>query len=232
MIWTTSTLNPKAHLIAAIIALTWFVGTLDQACAAVTSIGIGDFSDPATIDFEASTSGAISGSDSIFTNVGISNVSATGSTFGDIYDLGYGVGKSLFASSPGLAVLSPGDAQPFFTAPTFTLEFTSPQSRFGFSVSDHASMNFLIEFYSGPDSVGQSNVFIPVLDFSTYSFESTIPFDRVEISAGPDGYGLDSIVVDIVPEPSAWVLMLLGCAILGFGHLKRRNNQSSSQGCG
>ncbi len=215
MIRPTFIHHSNTSVIAVMVAVPWIAGSLSNANAAITSIALGDFANPVTIDFESSSTGAISGTDSIFTDAGISSVSAVSPSFGDVYDSWAGVGNALFASGAALAIRSPGDGVFFSSVPTFEFEFIDPIYQFGVSIADHGSMDFHFEFFSNATSVGHSNVNISGGDFSLYAFESIDPFDRVEITATPDGYGFDSIVVGVVPEPSTWVMMLIGVVILG-----------------
>ena len=84
-------------------------------------------------------------------------------------------------------------------------------------VAPGSSMDFSFDSTATPAAMAGDSVFFPTFPVDTSFVYSGAPFS----DAG------DQFVVQTVPEPSVWVLMLGGLGLLAFLHLRTRRMISS-----
>lgn len=200
-----------------------------NASASVQQITLGDFSSAKVLDFESSSLGTISGSDSLFTDFGISSVAFTGGTGLDDYGSRTNSSRALWATINGLSVVDPG-ATGLLAPSAYEIVFAGAQNRFGIGVHDE-NATFRLEFFDGASSVGSIDLATGgTADLTQWYLESTDAFNKVTVmtvaGSGGRGYAIDNLTLEAgsssVPEPATLAIWsLLGMAIGGYG-LKRR----------
>lgn len=144
----------------------------------------------------------ISGTAPVFTDFGISQVSAVASNGSDEQNQTGQSGNALFANASDLFVLPQGDTNPnlFGTTTSFTIELAEMHSNFGVSFQDQVGSTFNLEFFNGLTSLGTISKAIPTTQDTPFRVNSTDAFNRVVISGGDggDGWGIDNI--ELVPS--------------------------------
>jgi hypothetical protein len=190
--------------------------------AAVSAIGIGDFSPSASFeDFSSLPS---------FTEV--HGLTIGGLTFG--YSLG--AGQVSIATGPGPTnnmsdpnVITLGDA-----SGTLTISLAAPAVQFGYAFAllsgTPVPQGTTAELFSGATSVGSlsfDGLPDPTFAGGYAGIQSTLPFDRVVLSfaAGLPAWAVDNMRVTAVPEPSTvamWGLGLLALLSMAGRAPKRR----------
>ena len=192
--------------------------------ADVVEIMLSDFDTPSILDFESAPLGPIDTSDPIFSNFGISGIAPI-SPVGAPRDEfnGGGTGNALFFNSDvGLFVERIGGNGLLSNHLSgFDIDLARSQFRFGLAVNDTAG-DFDLDFSSNDSSIGMISV--SMVGGNPRYFESTQAFDSVSIvqTSQTDGWGVDNITVEAIPEPSSGILFL--CAtVVGVGF--RRNGR-------
>ncbi len=205
--------------------------------SATVPITLSSFKKAQTLDFEsygpAGTRSTISGTDPLFTEFGITQVTATGGRFdgggNDTQNQTAQSGKGLFFTGGSLWVLPQDDASngggvDFGFNQTFTLDFDRNLNRFGLTFQDQIAQDMIFRFFL--DGVLQGTISWPVEQVvdTFYGFQTPFWFDSVEIdgSLSTDGFGIDNITIEAVPEPSAYLLVLLGLGTGGWWLRRRR----------
>lgn len=129
----------------------------------------------------------------------------------------------IFASDTGLVTSNMGSE---LTANDFDTQLASNNPPGGTTVPmSPSTANLLSVTFSAPGASGTFGIYAVEgkgnTEWTDPSFGDNF-FDNV-----PDGTGMDRIgeivVAGTIPEPSSWVLLGLGCAILGW-HLRKWNN--------
>lgn len=236
--------NLKYMIRGALVAGILSVSSLSAAI--VTEITLGDFTAPNILDFESAAVGNVSGTESMFTDIGIASVSGTaGSYTDDFQDRDNSSERALwFTSGNQLVIVDPGNsgsAQYGQQNISYEISFTNSIFRFGFSTHDEpfaaagaAPLN--IRFYSGATQVGSitSNGVLlagtgpnPNWDRRDFYFGNDELFDRVVLTTDPNGnqgFALDNFAVDPalsdVPEPGS--LALFGLGLMGAAFMRRK----------
>lgn len=194
----------------------------------VTQITLGDFTNTQVLDFNSATLGAISGTDPLFTNFGISQVTTTASVFDDTFNNRANSSRALWQNSSGLAIVDPG-ATNNATFINYTLDFSSLHTNFGVGIHDQGD-DFTYTFFNGVTNVGSltlgSNTFADL--FQVY-LENDMAFNRVTISNLGGGFALDNITLEgassaPIPEPST--MLLLGSGLIGLIGYRMRKAQA------
>jgi len=215
---------------AAIVILASFAAT---ASAAIMEIGIGEFEDPSTLDFEsvASPPTVVASDDPVFTSFGITSATAVrNSDSGDQISTGF-TGNALFVENGSDNLIVIQDSTTTFALPdSFTFDLGAAHRQFGLSFSDAAARDFDIEFFRFGQSVG-SIVFSygPTGDTSIFGFESEDGFDRIVLTQfdGNDPFGVDNLTLGarIIPEPSSFFLLGLGALVVARRTCQRRGER-------
>jgi hypothetical protein len=201
------------------------------ASAAVVPINLSDFANPTVLDFQSAPVGTTSGTASLFTDFGISSVSATGFSFTDIFNVRPNSSRALWINSSGLAIVGPGTTTLAELGVSYTIKFQADRARFGIGVHDQANELFSLSFFDNNALVGTSSFTSDgSADLNMAFFESTAPFDRVTIASTTltaAGFAIDNITVETVaaavPEPGSAALL---CVALGAFGVSRGRKKS------
>ena len=200
-----------------------FVGSVN---ATVIEIGLADFNNATVIDFESTALGSISGTDSLFTNAGISSITATPQgTDTDTYNSRTNSSRALGGNTSGLFIADPGTTGAADTN-DWLIEFLSPQFLFGFGTHDQGTRPLVTLLFDGVQVGSLSSVPLNSDLFQLY-FESTVAFNAITISqpgtASGFGFMLDNLTVETssVPEPVTLALFGLGLAGISFSRKKK-----------
>lgn len=209
------------------------LGIGGPANAALTVITAGELlPDNKTLDFEAAPTGAISSTDSLFTDFGFSNVSLIGTASGnDNWDSNT-VGNGLAPVGSVLSIVAPGDSFSNFDANSgFAFQISGTITQFGLLMVDQTNHTTTIETYA-------NSVLVDSFSYThtggSLFLESSQPIDEFRVTDTSDGggWGLDNMVIagidaaaQVSPNPiptlSVWGLGILA-GLLGFIGYRRR----------
>jgi hypothetical protein len=229
------------------VLLTGFASAAALSAGTVTPATMGDFTTPGTLTFESMATGNIADNDAMFSTIGILSVSGTASTFvDDFQDRQNSSDRALWLTAGNqLVIVDPGNSGSNIYGQmgmSYTIDFTAPVSRFGFSTHDEpfesqSAPPLVITFFSGATEVGSilsSGVLLPGpgpnpnWDRRDFFFQNTEVFDRIELTTtgSNQGFALDNLTVDQsesvppVPEPAS--LTLLGLTLLALAASRKR----------
>lgn len=215
--------------LALVSALAWVSGPV--SAGVITEIGLGDFITPKVLDYQTAPLGAISGSASLFTNFGISSVSAVGSDFSDGLGNRPNASRSLWFNESGLQIVDPGAGGLAADQITYTIDFASAIGKFGWAWHDQDDA-MLVEFFLGATPVGSvvsSGNHVAggtTNDKRTLYLMNTDSFDRIAITnnTGFGGFSIDDLTLEAaaVPEPATIGLLIPGIGLLGARAATRR----------
>ncbi|MDA0206153.1 MAG: PEP-CTERM sorting domain-containing protein [Acidobacteria bacterium] len=227
--------------------LAGFVSAMTLSAGVVTPVTVVDFPTPESLTFESMATGNIADNDAIFSTIGILSVSGTASTFvDDFQDREHSSDRALWLTTGNqLVIVDPGNSGGAMYGQAgigYTIDFTAPVSRFGFSTHDEpfesqGAPPLVITFFSGATEVGSilsSGVLLsgsgpnPDWDRRDFFFQNTDMFDRIVLSTtgSNQGFALDNLTVDQsesvsdVPEPAS--LTLLGLALMALVTSRKR----------
>ena len=196
----------------------------------ITQIDLVDFTDPKVLDFETATPGTISGTDSLFTDFGITQITITASSFLDGYNSRSNSSRALWANSGGLAIVDPGVAVSNANTIVYTLDFSSLQSRLGVGVHDHSS-TYTYEFFNDATSVGSTTKGVATADLFQVYLENDMMFNRVIISNLGGGFAIDNITLEktsgVIPVPGTLVFFGAGFAGFAVWRYRLENRESN-----
>jgi hypothetical protein len=226
--------------------LVGFASAAVLSAGTVTTVTMGNFTTPATLDFESQSPGAIANNDAIFSTIGIASVSGTASTFlDDFQNRQNSSDRALWLTAGNqLVIVDPENSGSNIYGQlgiSYTIDFAAPVTRFGFSTHDEpfesqGAPPLTITFYSGLTQVGMifsSGVLLPTTgpnpnwDRRDFFFQNTELFDRIVLTTtgNNQGFALDNLTVDqseFVPElPEPGSLTLLGLGLLGAAYVRR-----------
>ena len=210
-----------------------------NASASINEITLGDLlPNYVSTDFESASDGAISGTDSIFTGIGLSSASLAG-TFtagGDSLDSGeFGNalvsrnGGSLSGSAPG------GSLDDVTTSSAFVFSVDGTATQFGFRVVDQVNNAMRLQTYRN-GSLLDDVLFVNDGSFPRpiRFFESNVAFDEFRIlsSENVSGFGIDDLGIggrsnSAVPEPTTiaiWTAVSALGLIVGRRKMLRSSN--------
>lgn len=215
----------------------------------VTTVTMGSFATPGTLDFELMAPGNIANNDAVFASIGIESVNGSASTYlDDFQDRQNSSERALWLTAGNqLVIVDPGNSGSNIygqNGTSYTIDFVGPVSRFGFSTHDEPFASrgappLTITFYSGVTQVGvilSSGVLLPSSgpnpnwDRRDFFFQNTEAFDRIVLTTTGtnQGFALDNLTVDqselvpAVPEPGS--LTLLGLALMALAASRKRRN--------
>jgi hypothetical protein len=160
---------------------------------------------------EASTLGALTYS--------FSTASGLGGIITNDYNALSGSGTSLAAKQVA-GPLSTSDF--FFPNESFTVTFASPVTAVGIFSNTSLPVSETLTTSSGSAAIIASNTYdTPTFEF--LGFQSTTPFTSATFT-GSLSFNIAEIEFQVgVPEPSTWLMMILGFAGVGFMAYRRRN---------
>ena len=187
------------------------MSVVGQVEGAITQIGLNDFVDPRVLDFESTPTGNIGGTNSLFTDFGISSVEYTGYRMADYFDHYSNVSQALWVNAGGLVVARPGMSGFADSNLSYTLNLADLHQRIGIGVNDHnGRVNF--DFFNSGNAVG-SFVIDPTgtSGLAMSYLENTESFDSVTITASmnggdPAGFAIDNITLDETIQSRTHVL--------------------------
>lgn len=171
--------------------------TYQSSTAAVTGEYTIDFS-----DYDAINKTVVTGAEPLFSDVGISGVSAVAANGSDVQN-NAGSGAALYASASEMFILKANENTTTFGETTsFTIDFARGHKAFGVSFTDQVAGNFTIDMYDGATLIGSETKSIAQVATTRFVVESAAEFDRVVISGGAagDGWGIDNILFDAVHD--------------------------------
>lgn len=199
----------------------------------ITEITSGDFSTPNILDFESATPGAISGTDSLFTDVGIAQISAIGTNFSDALGSRNNVSRSLWFNDSGLQIVDAGDSGMASYFISYTIEFTNYINKFGWGWHDQED-EMKIDFFNGVTTVGSflsvGNLVSgssDIDDFRTLFLMNTDAFDKIVITnnTGFGGFSIDDLTLETSAVPEPTTMLLFGTGIAGLAAVGRRRRK-------
>lgn len=155
-------------------------------------------------DYDAIPKTTVTGTDSIFADNGITNVSAVAANGTDVQNQSGKTGASLFANASEMFILKENTgAATFGETTSFTLDFARTHNAFGVSFQDQVGpQDFTIDLYRNGELVGSHTKSIGSTATTPFIIESIVEFDRAVVSGGAsgDGWGIDNILLDAVRE--------------------------------
>ena len=208
-----SSLNPRMTLFSAF-ALSIMLASPALA-GTITKLNLSDFTNPQVLDFNSAPVGPISGTDALFTNFGISQVTTIASDFSDNFNVRTNSSRALWHNSDGLSIVDPG-APDNANEISYTLDFSSLHTKFGVGILDQREP-FVYTFFNNAANVG--SITIDTNDMFQVYLENDMTFNRVTIipEDGDSGFAIDNITLEgsssaPVPEPSTMILLGTGLA--------------------
>ena len=192
----------------------------------VTEITLGDFSNASVLDFNTAPLGNISGTDTVFTDFGITQASGTGSGFNDTFNTRSKSSRALWFNAGGLAVVDPGDDDNAIVNQSFMFDFAEQHNRFGFGAHDQADLDLTITFFDNLVEVGSIVITTVTNNLSYHFLENTDSFNLVVIVANDDGgFAIDDLTLDeasAADVPVSGTLAFIGLGLAGLGLARRR----------
>ncbi len=184
--------------------------SLAEVVGQVVPIASNGFERAKVLDFESvATPTTVGASDSLFTDFGIAQVTATGgSPSGDFQNQTGQTGNALFYNGTDLLVLPQADdgpagydpaAYPFGPGQAYTIDLELKQHRFGVSFQDQVTQDFTFTFYLDGVEQGQiAETLSGDVSNAPLAYETPFEFNRVVIqgSNATDGIGIDNITLD------------------------------------
>ena len=175
----------------------------------VVPIASNGFERAKVLDFESvAAPTTVGGSDALFTDFGIAQISATGgSNSGDVQGQTHQSGNALFYNGSDLLVLPQADDgptgydpsdYPFGAGQVYTVDLELKQHRFGVSFQDQTAQDFTFTFYLDGVEQGQITEAINSVTDDVLAYETPFEFNRVVIQGTEtgDGIGIDNITLD------------------------------------
>lgn len=185
---------------------------------AVHETTLADFNHYNVVDFESVAAGA-TGSNT-FVQGNLTVTAAGGSPSGDVESVPSSNGQGLYYNGTEFLII-PANAGAgggaFGSGHVFTLDFASRTNLVGMNLTDAAAGDFTFTFYlNGMLQAGYLKTLTSTNNGNqTLYFATDFLFDRVVVDAlAGDGYGLDNITYELIPEPTSLATLLAGGALL------------------
>ena len=208
------------------------------ASAGLISITDSDLaSDASTVNFENFSTGAVTGTESLFYHAGISQASFVGSSFANLDTLNVGNdGKALAVSDGELSIVDTNAPIDHITLDGgFTFELLGEVKQFGFQIVDEFSKLFQVETYSAGTLVDVIS-YVPMIgapEIALFESDQYIDEFRVLLDFPTAAFGIDNITLADknyngtdprdIPEPMSLLLVVFGLTSLGLA--RKRKNQ-------